>query len=325
MALRRMVPVTFFTDPDIMALSHRDMQLILLGLILAADDEGRAVAHASLLGREMDFPAEQIEAALQELVTNDLLVLYQAGRHRYYQLVRWDQWQTLGNKKTPSKLPAPPLSVKAEVDGQTTPVAKPAAGSRKFSEKIRGTSEFSGKSSSQLNQIESNLIEDEGEQQSEATGKVLPFPKPPTSADSDDNRYDEKAQSEPTTETRALVEPVARILQLPVTDALTRLVVEYACIPGLSLSGEADAAREWIGDTRRNKQHKRMSPAFFRGWLKRETEALERRRVLLEQAATTQATGTTGAPSSAPEPQRRPPSLMHLADEDQRAKGAKHS
>ena len=34
MALRRMVPTRFFKDPDIMALSTRDTQLILIGLIL---------------------------------------------------------------------------------------------------------------------------------------------------------------------------------------------------------------------------------------------------------------------------------------------------
>src|SRR5262249_44005402 len=161
---------------------------------------------------------------------------------------------------------------------------------------------------------------DEGEQQPEAkaTGKVLPFPKPPESFDSDSLRCSEKAQGEPAAEIHALVEPVARILQLPVTDALSRLVAEYVCIPGLSLLGEADAAREWIGDSRRNKQRKSMSVAFFRRWLKREAEALARQRILLSQEIITLATGTTGAPPSTDalkDARRRPPSLMHLADE----------
>ncbi len=89
MALRRMVPTNFFKDPDIMNLGSKDTQLILVGLILDADDEGRGVAHAQILGREMDYPPETIEHALQDLADNDLLALYQAGRHRYYSLPRW--------------------------------------------------------------------------------------------------------------------------------------------------------------------------------------------------------------------------------------------
>src|ERR1700676_3737032 len=108
MANRRMIPTRYFKDPDIIALSSKDTQLILIGLVLAADDEGRELAHAGLLGREMDYLPEQIEAALQELTTNDLLLLYEVGRHRYYSLTRWSQWQTLGSKMTPSKHPAPP-------------------------------------------------------------------------------------------------------------------------------------------------------------------------------------------------------------------------
>ena len=116
MARRRMVPTHFFRDPDIMNLSNKDTQLILIGLILAADDEGREVAHAGMLGREMDYPAEQIEAALADLVANDLLLLYQVGKHRYYQLTRWSQWQTLGGRITPSRYPAPPAAISSEME-----------------------------------------------------------------------------------------------------------------------------------------------------------------------------------------------------------------
>src|SRR2546429_7898401 len=108
MATRRMVPTKFLKDPDIMNLASKDSQLILIGLILSADDEGRELAHPQLLGREMDYPPEQIEAALQDLSENDLILLYQVGKHRYYSLTRWHHWQTLGTKKTPSKYPAPP-------------------------------------------------------------------------------------------------------------------------------------------------------------------------------------------------------------------------
>ena len=66
------------------------------------------LAHADLLGREMNYSSEQIETALQELVANDLLLLYHVGRHRYYSLTRWQQWQTIHpSKLVPSKYPAP--------------------------------------------------------------------------------------------------------------------------------------------------------------------------------------------------------------------------
>jgi hypothetical protein len=108
MASKRCLPTRFFKDADIMNVS-KDAQLILVGRVLLADDEGRELAHPKLLSREIDYPPEQIEAALQELVENDLVVLYQAGKHRYYSVTRWSQWQSISSQKmTPSKYPAPP-------------------------------------------------------------------------------------------------------------------------------------------------------------------------------------------------------------------------
>ena len=122
MATKRCLPTRFFKDADIMNVS-KDGQLILVGLVLLADDEGRELAHPRLLSREIDYPPEQIEAALQELVENDLVVLYQAGKHSYYSLTRWNQWQSISSQKmTPSKYPAPPVVV--SVAG---PVALPAS------------------------------------------------------------------------------------------------------------------------------------------------------------------------------------------------------
>src|SRR5450759_2094377 len=109
MASKRCIPTRFFKDPDIMNLASKDHQLILVGLVLMADDEGRELAHAKLLSRELDYPPEQIEAALSDLSANDLVVLYQVGKHRYYSLTRWGQWQTLSPAKiTLSKYPEPP-------------------------------------------------------------------------------------------------------------------------------------------------------------------------------------------------------------------------
>lgn len=157
MANRRMLPTRFFKDPDIINLGSKDTQLILIGLVLIADDEGREVAHAGLLGREMDYPETRIEAALTELAGNDLIVLYQAGKHRYYQLTKWDQWQTLGTKKTLSKYPTPPLT-----GTETTLETAVAEGSRNFPEfpgKILGNSGKSWEIPAKFVPIKVNLIQ----------------------------------------------------------------------------------------------------------------------------------------------------------------------
>ena len=60
MANRRMIPTSFFRDPDILMLG-KDAQLILVGLVLAADDYGRELAHAHLLGKQMGYTPKQME------------------------------------------------------------------------------------------------------------------------------------------------------------------------------------------------------------------------------------------------------------------------
>lgn len=330
MASRRMVPTRFFKDPDIMNLSSKDTQLILIGLILAADDEGREVAHAGLLGREMDYPAEQIETALQELVSNDLLFLYQVGKHRYYQLTRWNQWQTLGGRTTPSRYPAPPDS---PCSGETEKKSSNAENAGNVRGKV---GEESGKSRGndvhfpdQFNLTESNLTKNEGGKDrlddlhlpQGHICKVVPFP-PSRARDGNGNDSFQKTHTPSETGFRDLAQQIACILRLPVTDALQRIIDEYALVAAFSLPGEADAAREWIDDPRRNRKRRNMSPAFFRNWLKREMGALEQRQAAMQQVV--QATGTVGSPNTTTQPSvPRSPNLMHLAKEDALAKEGK--
>lgn len=336
MASRRMIPTRFFKDPDILALSSKDTQLILIGLTLAADDEGREVAHAGLLGREMDYTPEHIERALQELEANDLLILYRVGKHRYYFLTRWNEWQTLGTKKRPSKYPAPPMQ-------NTTDEERQALSPAFISEpdQFQGRPEYanippadSGKCrqlSSQENQRELKETEEEGEANINDWDqqKVILFPAPPAKAINT-----EKAQ-EPIPSATMAVQQVAQILKLEVSEALTRLVAEYARSSSLSLLGEADAAREWIDDGTRNRSGKRLTVAFFRRWLQREQDRIEQRRVPHEQQASHMipllATGTTGPMGTDLSihgavfqgGKQSLPSLMHLADADQQMKGAR--
>jgi hypothetical protein len=121
MASRRMVPTTFFKDPDILNLSKREYRQVLLCLILFADDEGRELASAPLLAHEMgDATAAEIEEALEDLANNDLIELYQVGRHRYYSVIQWQKWQSMHrSRKIPSKHPAPPTPTELHAKGGT--------------------------------------------------------------------------------------------------------------------------------------------------------------------------------------------------------------
>lgn len=167
MAKQRCLPTSFFKDPDVMALSNGDVRLILVGLVLNADDEGRGLADARILGREFDYPPDQVEAALQEIETYELAQCYHVGRHGYYSLCRWREWQTL-SKPTPSRYPAPPRASLTENSHETPG----------FSQNPQGNPEKSWET----------LSEGEGEQEkernrSEGEGRVplnvLPFPPQP--------------------------------------------------------------------------------------------------------------------------------------------------
>ena len=115
---------------------------------------------------------------------------------------------------------------------------------------------------------------------------VVPFPT--------HSGYSDTSQRE--NEIKQATTKVAAILHLPISEALTRLVVEYQADPLLSLLGEADAAVEYIDDPRRNHKRQRMSPAFFRRWLKREREdVLQRTQTHLGERPTGTAGVTHGA------------------------------
>ena len=283
MASKRCLPTRFFKDADIMNVS-KDAQLILVGLVLLADDEGRELAHSRLLSREIDYPQEQIEAALQELVENDLVVLYQVGKHCYYSLTRWSQWQSISSQKmTPSKYPAPPElvsgAVPVEVDASradTHHLQTSVDTAQKSPEFPRNQERNAGEireSSTQVKLSESNpskskIIEDD--QEAQPPPNVVPFPAAHADVDAD-------AKTNHTEQTvLEVTQQVATIINLPVSDGLARVVADYLGDPSLSLLGEADAAREWIENPRRNRKRQELTPAFFRRWLKREHEAAQR-------------------------------------------------
>lgn len=298
MARSRSLPTTLFKEPAFFELES-DTQTVLLGLVLLADDHGRGLAHTGLLAREFNKPIAVIEWALPQLEHVRLLHCYVVAGQRYYWLPHWTEWETL-SKPARSRFPAPPAA-----DDLPRPF------SPTFSQNPQGNvgesrnplhedeEEGEGKGEKEEEQEKEPEGEGEGEHEHErepeveGEGELAPIIFLTPSGDGGVATVSHE-------QIRTVTRHTARILKLAVSDALTRVVAEYIALPGLSLLGEADAAREWIEDRRRNRQHKRMTPAFFRGWLKREQEALRQR-----QAERSQATGTAPSPPmSRPGPSR---------------------
>ncbi|HLZ57202.1 MAG TPA: hypothetical protein VKR06_09670 [Ktedonosporobacter sp.] len=252
MARSRSIPTDFWRDRDVFEHS-REIQYLLVQLVLAADDYGRGLANLGLLAYTLNAPIALVEQALTELSAGGLLICYRVGKHHYYALTRWQEWETL-SKPTPSRYPAPPTSEdKADSaspelvqDVPDTPL--PCAAE----------------------------VESEGqtmevyEQRSHGSEEPVPIEEVTFSTPSTE------AASPPaptSTLLREKTQQVAAILKLPVDDALIRIVEEYGSDPTISVLGEADAAREWIENPRRNQKGQRMTPAFFRRWLTREQDS----------------------------------------------------
>lgn len=107
MSKKRSIPTSLFASPDFFELSSDTIRVIMLGLILDADDEGRGCAHARLLARKLDKCPQDIEAALAELAAHGIVRCYLVADCRYYVLCHWHKYQIL-SKPTPSAYPPPP-------------------------------------------------------------------------------------------------------------------------------------------------------------------------------------------------------------------------
>lgn len=301
MARSRSLPSNLFEDPDFFELGS-DMQIILVGLVLGADDAGRGLAHSGLLARKLNKDVALIEQALSALEERGLLICYQVERQRYYCLTRWQEWETL-SRPTPSKHPAPP--------SQTVPTRE-----QQSPEIPQNPTNFPGDFVETPSEGEGE--EEEEEKRKEGEGEVTPsnvltFP----TARTDGTTGSIRVLSEQ--EIREISKQLSSILKLSETAALTRIVQEYGQDPMLSLLGEADAAREWIDDKHRNRNGQRMTEAFFRRWLRREHEDALHRQQQREQTRATGTAGKEGADTTrAGLPQR---SLMDLEQQYKAARG----
>src|SRR5581483_11081630 len=107
MAAKRSIPTTLFASPDFFELSSDTVRLLLIGIILDADDEGRGCAHARLLARKLDTTTEAVEQTLKECEAHRILRCYLVEGRPYYVLLHWHKYQVL-SRPTPSSYPPPP-------------------------------------------------------------------------------------------------------------------------------------------------------------------------------------------------------------------------
>jgi hypothetical protein len=320
MAKSRCLPTDLLTDPDYIELDSHT-QVILVMLVLTADDEGRGRAHTGMLARHFNKTPKQVEQAFAELADLEFVTRYTVGRHQYYQLLRWGEWQTL-SKPTRSHFPAPPIAAQSACESL-------AEASRETQESpgefwLEGEGEGKGKRREQ---------NPEGKEESASVDRrTVPILSPSSASAACSEKLRDHSSGAESPVFPASPEPgsisvqqVARILQLPITEALTHVVTEYSALGEFALLGEADAAREWIDDPKRNQNQKPMTVAFFRRWLKREQESSEQRRAGHLHTSLHPLTETRGQPDSShfrrtslSSDGPRLPSLMHLAEEDRR-------
>lgn len=250
MAAKRSIPTTLFASPDFFELSTDTIRLVVIGIILDADDEGRGSAHPRLLARKLDKRPEDIEQALAEMESHGILRSYEVSGRIYYVLLHWHKYQVL-SKPTPSNFPPPPQ------ERPTNAIYAPG-----IPEQSRASAESPGESFPEGEEEEKEEHEEERNK-----GEGSPTPGMSNMLPSASNSSND---SSPSLEKKSVdIDQVAFYLHLPITTDLKAIVGEFLQTPTLSLIGEAIEARSWVDDPRRNRKGKQMTPAFYRRWLKR--------------------------------------------------------
>lgn len=111
MARIRTIKPTFWGDEAVAELS-RDARLLLIGLISAADDEGRFLASPAAI-KGYVFPHDAIsERTLQKWLTEiaeaEIVMFYMVGKRMYGCFPKYRKHQRISHPQ-PSPLPDPPL------------------------------------------------------------------------------------------------------------------------------------------------------------------------------------------------------------------------
>jgi hypothetical protein len=108
----RTIKPSFWADEAVAELS-RDARLMLVGLISAADDDGRFLASIAAISGYIfphdDLPASKIKKWLDEIESVGIIKLYTVGRREYGYFPKYDKHQRI-SKPQPSTLPAPTMN-----------------------------------------------------------------------------------------------------------------------------------------------------------------------------------------------------------------------
>ena len=108
MARKRMIDPNIWVSEDFSKLPYF-ARLVWIGLISNADDEGRGKANLAYIKSQV-FPYDdsltvtEIQDALNEIIKNMQIKIYEAEGKRYYQLLNWSKFQTI-NRPSPSQIP----------------------------------------------------------------------------------------------------------------------------------------------------------------------------------------------------------------------------
>lgn len=130
-----MIDPNFWIDEKLGRLK-REARLMFMGCISQSDDEGRLQGHTALLKSlifpyDSDITLQEVEEWLSDLNNEKLILRYEVENQKFIEISNFAKHQTI-NKRTPSKLPAPPKKedygrptvVGKEDDGKTPPQEK---------------------------------------------------------------------------------------------------------------------------------------------------------------------------------------------------------
>ncbi len=299
MARSRSIPVSLLKDPKYFELST-DARAVFVGLILEADDEGRGRAHIGLLARLFNVSEVAVEEALSQLMKRGLLLRYEVGDEHFYQWRTWKQWESL-SKPTPSQLPPPPAWGEQEPQSEEKCGSGFSWESQDFPEKPRDSQseekcgsgfswesqDFPEKPRDSQSEEEEEEEEEEKEKEKEkkkmmlsrrraTRPKIVPFPDPassPPDADAGAGATELSLSEREiciTPDQAQEIQEIAEILGLPVSHQLFQVAAEFAAKLGWpAVRGEAVECVEYIEDPQRNQKRRKITPGFFRRWLKR--------------------------------------------------------
>lgn len=108
MALYRSISRDFFSDADIVEVSH-SARLLFLAMELEADREGRFVFDLRTISIRY-FPRDSFDigAAAKELIVSGLIVTYNDGSLALAYIPKFSQLQSINGREAQSKYPQPP-------------------------------------------------------------------------------------------------------------------------------------------------------------------------------------------------------------------------